>query len=254
MRTILIIMLMSMFLVSCTSTPKQTGPFDAAETMKKANAKLEDKFEEEARRLFEQVMRMDVSGEYVPLAQLRIADSYVVEDLTDLAIAEYEDFLRTYARHKYASYARYQIGLVQFGLIKDSSRGYGFALEALDSLIALNVDFPRNPYRQDASLKIDQCRALLAEYEFNVGVFYYDKQACEGAVARFEAARNRFDEFVSMPELLHHLALCHDRLGNVELSGESVNELKSRFPLSSFAKQVSDDIDTQRADILKENK
>lgn len=235
-----------MLMASCASTPEPSGPFDAASTMKEANAKLEDKFEDEARRLYERVMRLDSTGEYVPLAQLRIADSYVVEDLPELAIAEYEDFLRTYPRHKYASYAQYQIGMVRFGMIKDASRGYGHALQALDAFVALNTQYPRNPYVQEAELKIRQCRALIAEYEFNVGKFYYDKQACQGATGRFEAARLRFEDLVSMPELLHHLALCYDSMGEEAKSAEALEELRRRFPLSSFAVSVEEDLARQR--------
>ncbi len=219
-------------LPACSKKLLKAEPFDPVKQMKLANEKLEDKYEDDARRLFESIQRLDVTGEYAPLAQLRIADSYVIEDMPELAVAEYEAFLRMYPRHKYGSYAQYQIGLIHYRLIGGPDRGFGYATLALDAFETLNNIYPRNPYRLDVEIKIMQCRAIMAEHEYQVGDFYYDKNACNGARDRFELVRREYPEFSAMSTLLSKLTLCYERLEKPVERDLTLDELKEKFPLS----------------------
>ena len=233
-------------MASCAKTIPVAEPFNPARAYKEANKKLEDKYEEEARRLFENIIRLDTSGEYAPLAQLRVADSYVMEDLPDLAVEEYREFLKTYPRHKFASYAQYQIGIVYFKLIKGHDRGFGYALKSLETFKTLNSEFPRNQYRKDAQIKIEQCRAVMAEHEYKVGEFYYDKGSCRGAVGRFESVRKDFPKYAGMSRVLYHLAVCYEKLGMEKRSKASLKEISKRFPNSGFHKKALREIEEYR--------
>jgi len=246
MRNLIIIALASMLMASCAKTIPVAEPFNPARDLKEANEKLEGKYEEEARRLLENIIRLDTTGEYAPLAQLRIADSYVMEDLPDLAVEEYREFLKTYPRHKYASYAQYQIGIVYFKLIKGHDRGFGYALKSLETFETLNAEFPRNPYRKDALIKIQQCRATMAEHEYKVGEFYYKKDSCRGAVGRFETVRKDFPKYAGMSRMLYQLAVCYEKLGMGKKSAASLKEISKRFPGSGFHEKALNEIEDYR--------
>ena len=230
----LIVLSMLILSVSCAKTVPMAEPFDPARDLKRANEKLDDNREEEARRLLENIIRLDSTGEYAPVAQLRLADSYVMEDLPDLAVEEFEEFLRLYPRHKYASYAKYQIGMVYFRLINGPDRGFGSAVKALQTFEQLNGEFPRNPYRDDVLIKIEQCKATIAEHEYRVGDFYFQKDACKGAIGRLEDVRRDFPNYAGMSRVLYRMAICYEKLGMAPESQEALDTLTTRFPASGL--------------------
>ena len=224
-------------LVACSSADK-TAPYDTAKEFAKANEEFEDKRHEDARQRFENIIRMDTEYIYAPLAQLRVADSYVADDNPELAIDEFRRFLDTYPRHKYAAYAQYNIGLVYFKLIKGPERGYGAALNALDAFRELNGLYPRNPYREDAELKIEHAEKIIAEHELMVGSFYFSRTAYNGAIDRLEGLIEAFPKYGNDPEVLWRLAVSHKGLGNDSRSQEYLTRLEALFPDSKYVKKA----------------
>ena len=132
--------------------------FDPEKSFTTANELLEKKDYEKARAIFLEVKNRDQTKTFAPLAQLKIADSYVKEEEPELAVAEYRKFLDAYPDHQYASYAQYQIAMVYFDQIESPERGYGGAAKALEEFEKLKKMFPRNPYREAVDLKIEKCR------------------------------------------------------------------------------------------------
>jgi len=233
-----IIMAMALaLLVACSSSDKNEA-FNITEEFAKANEDFEDKRHEDARMKFENIIRMDTEYIFAPLAQLRVADSYVADDNPELAIEEFRRFLDTYPRHKYAAYAQYNIGLVYFKLIKGPERGYGAALNALDAFRELNGRYPRNPYRQDAELKIEHSEDIIAEHELMVASFYFKRTAYHGAIERFDGLVEAFPKYGDNPEVLWRLAVSHKGLGDNARSDEYLQRLISLFPDSKYVKKA----------------
>lgn len=252
MRRLLIIFLTVLALASCSKrVAPLAAPFDPASDLKEANEKLEGRYFDAARRLLENIIRLDSSGEYAPLAQLRVADSYVMEDLPDLAVEEFDEFLKIYPRHKYASYALYQTGMVYFRLIKGPDRGFSYAIKSLSAFERLNSEYPRNPYREESLLKIEQCHAILAEHEYMVGQFYFNKAACKGAVGRFEGVLQDFPEYSGKARMLYQLAVCYEKLGMKDRSASTLNDLSSQFPASGYHKKAMEEIREHREEISR---
>lgn len=241
-------------MVSCAKTIPVAEPFSPARDLEEANKKLEEGYEEEARRLLENIIRLDTTGEYAPIAQLRVADAYVMEDLPDLAAEEYKDFLKIYPRHKLAYYAQYQIGMVYFRLIKGHDRGVGYAIKSQEAFEKLNSEYTRNPYRKDALIKIEQSRAVMAEHEFKVGEFYYKKGSCRGAVGRFEGLKKDFPKYSGMSRMLYQLAVCYEKLDKTAERDASLKELSSRFPASVFHDKALEEIKEYREDKARDSR
>ncbi len=170
-------LLAALFLFSCSGKAplKPAGSFDAETYFAKANKLIETKDYKEARELLLEIKNRDLTKKYAPLAQLRIADSYVKEEDTDNAVAEYRKFLEIYPDHRHAAYAQYQIAMVYFNQIEGPERGYSGAARALAEFEKLRKDFPRNPYKDVIALRIEKCRSIIADYEFMVGEFYMKK-------------------------------------------------------------------------------
>jgi outer membrane protein assembly factor BamD len=219
---------------SCAKKIPTMEPFSPEKTFIEANEKLEKKRFKDARRLFGDIRRRDTSMQYAPLAQLRIADSYLKEDAPELAVEEYRKFLEEQPRHKYASYAQYQIGMVYYELITGPDRGYGAAVRAIDEFQKLMDLYPRNPYRESVLLKIERCREIMAEHEFMVGDFYFKNEAYKGALERLTDLLDDFPMYFKRDEVLYRLAVSAKALGKDDVADYYLRMLREGFAESKL--------------------
>lgn len=228
-----VILLIFLFLaVSCAgkSAVKPPEKFDPEKSFTKANEQLEKKDYEEARANFMEVKNRDLTKKYAPLAQLKIADSYVKEDETERAIAEYHKFLEEYPDHQYASYAQYQIAMVYFNQIESPERGYGGAAKALEEFEKLKKMFPRNPYKDVIEVRIEKCRDIIAEYEYLVGNFYYKKGSYEAAIKRFEGLLKNYPDYKGQSDVLFYTGLSYKQLNQKDKASEYLARFIEKYP------------------------
>jgi len=228
-----VILLISLFLtVSCSgkSAVKPPEKYDPEKSFAKANEQLEKKDYEEARASFIEVKNRDLTKKYAPLAQLKIADSYVKEDEIERAIAEYHKFLEAYPDHQYASYAQYQIAMVYFNQIESPERGYGGAAKALEEFEKLKKMFPRNPYKDVIELRIEKCRNTIAEYEYLVGNFYFKKGSYNAAIKRFEGLLKNYPDYKGENDVLFYTGLSYKHLNQKDKASEYLARFIEKYP------------------------
>jgi outer membrane protein assembly factor BamD len=236
MRSIIAVMWIVLLLVSCGGKKEvKREVFDPEERLKKASKLIEDEEFDKARQLLLEIKHRDTTQKYSPIAQLKIAESYLKEDDPDSAIREYRRFLRIYPDHPQAPFAQYQIAMIYFQQIEGPDKGAGGARKALQEFQKLLRDYPRNPYRETAKLRIRQCRNLIAEYEFLVGKFYYNKSAYNAAIGRFTEIIRNFPDYRKLPEVMYLMAMAYKNLGKTELAQKYIEELISKFPDSKPA-------------------
>ena len=206
--------------------------FNAESSFEKANKLIDEKEYEKARELLLEVKSRDLTKKYAPLAQLRVADSYVKEEEPELAVAEYRRFLEIYPDHRNASYAQYQIAMTYFNQIESPERGYGGAQKALEEFEKLKKDFPRNPYKDLIDLRIEKCRNTMADYEFLVGEFYLRRGSYNAAIGRFETLLQKFPDYKKEENLLLNLGIAYKKAGDPEKAGLYLNRLIEKYPNS----------------------
>ncbi len=231
-------------LVSCSgkSVVKPVEGFNAERDFAKANKLISEKNYTQARTLLLEVKNRDLSKKYAPLAELRIADTYVREEEPDLAVAEYRKFLEMYPDNSYASYAQYQIAMVYFNQIESPDRGYGGAAKALEEFEKLKTDFPRNPYREIVDLRIEKCRNTIADYEFLVGEFYMKKGSYNAAIGRYAGLLKRFPDYKQKEYVLLRLGTAYKKLGKKEKAEEYLTRLLNKFPASPLARDAKKEL------------
>ena len=226
------VFLLTIFVVSCSGKTaiKPAERFDPEKAFTQANKQLEDKDYDKARAGFLEVKNRDLSKKYAPLAQLKIADSYVKEGEPELAVAEYQKFMEAYPDNEYAVYAQYQIAMVYFNQIEGPERGYSGAAKALAEFEKLKKMFPRNPYRDAVDLKIEKCRETIAEYEQMVGQFYYKKGSYNAAVGRFVPLLKTYPDYKGEPDVLFYAGMSYKNLGEKEKAREYFTRLIEKYP------------------------
>ncbi|OIP59901.1 MAG: hypothetical protein COY75_04780 [Nitrospirae bacterium CG_4_10_14_0_8_um_filter_41_23] len=228
----LVLILLILFIISCSSKPvvKPSETFDPEKAFAKANEQIEKKDYEKARTAFLEIKSRDMSKKFAPLAQLRIADSYVKEEEPELAVAEYQKFLDAYPDHRYASYAQYQIAMIYFNQIEGIERGYSGADRALEEFEKLKKMFPRNPYRDVVDLRIEKCKNTIAGYEFLVGEFYYKKGSYNAAIERFEGLLKKYPGYKGEAEVLFYTGMSYKNLGKKDRASEYLTRLIEKYP------------------------
>ncbi len=237
--TLLFVSVVSLLLVSCSGEkPVRQDVFDPRAVLQQAGKLIEMDEYEEARKLLFEVKNRDLSKKYAPLAQLKIAESFVTEGQPERAVEEYRRFLQLYPDHPQAPYAQYQIALVYFRQIESPAKGAGGARKALEEFQKLLRLYPRNPYREAVELKIRECRNLIAEYEFLVGEFYYKKGSYNAAIGRFLGLLKEFPDYRKIPEVLYLTGISYRKLKRTDKSLQYLNELQKRFPDSEFSRKA----------------
>ena len=228
-----ITMLLFVFACSGKAPVKATSEeFNVEGSFEKANKLIDDKEYEKARALLLEVKNRDLTKKIAPLAQLRIADSYVKEGEPELAAAEFRKFLEIYPDHRHASYAQYQIAMIYFNQIESPERGYGAAAKALEEFEKLKKDFPRNPYKDLIDLRIEKCRNTIADYEFLVGEFYLKRDEYKAAISRFETLLSKFPDYKKEEYLLLDIGIAYKKSGDPEKAELYLNRLIKKYPNS----------------------
>ena len=226
-------MLLFVFACSGKAPVKATSEeFNVEGSFEKANKLIDDKEYEKARALLLEVKNRDLTKKIAPLAQLRIADSYVKEGEPELAAAEFRKFLEIYPDHRHASYAQYQIAMIYFNQIESPERGYGAAAKALEEFEKLKKDFPRNPYKDLVDLRIEKCRNTIADYEFLVGEFYLKRDEYKAAISRFETLLSKFPDYKKEEYLLLDIGIAYKKSGDPEKAELYLNRLIKKYPNS----------------------
>jgi outer membrane protein assembly factor BamD len=233
-------------LLSCdlfTKNKKEEPYLGAEASFNKANELLEEGYEEDARELLEKVTTRDTSLKYAVLARLRIADSYFDEESYEEAAVEYESFLSLYPYHKYAPYAQYQLAMSYYKRIKTVDVSYSWAQKALTEFRKLQRQYPRNPYMDIIDNRVRACLEVLAEYEFYVGNFYFNKGSYIAAIGRFDGMLKNYPHSSKVPEALYYAGVSHEYLGQREEALNKLNALIKKYPgteLSLEAKKLID--------------
>lgn len=239
---VMFIILLSLACSGKKEVVKQDETFDPEKSIAKANDLIDNKEYDDARRILLEVKNRDLTKKYSPLAQLKIADSYVREEEYDLAAEEYKKFLEMYPDHKDASYAQYQIAMTYFVQIESPERGYGAAAKALEEFEKLKRMYPRNPYREVIELRIDKCKTTMADYEFTVAEFYFNKGSYQSALGRYKQLLTKFPDYKKEPRVLYQLALSCKKLGDKDKTAEYLNLLIAKYPDDKLAKQAQKEL------------
>lgn len=222
---------------------KKSDVFDPEKYLSRADMLINDKEYEEARKLLLEVKNRDNTKKYAPQSQLKIAESYIRDGDIDIGVEEYRRFLELYPDNQYASYAQYQIGMAYFSQIESSDRGSGAAQKALQEFIRLKELYPRNPYREALELRIDKCRNIIADSEFIVSEFYYEKESYNAAVNRLEALLKQFPDYKRGDEALLLLARAYKAAKMDEKAKEAFNKLIEKYPSSKSASEAKKEVE-----------
>ena len=217
---------------------KKDEDFDPEKFLARAVKLIDENEYDEARKVLLEVKNRDITKKYAPLAQLRIADSYIKDSDPDHGIEEYRKFLELYPDNPQASFAQYQVAMAYYSQIEGADRGLTAAQKALQEFTRLKEVYPRNPYRDIIELRVQKCKKVMAEGEFIVGEFYYEKEAYKPAINRFELLLKQFPEYEGADEIFLLLGKSYKAIKMEDKAREAFKTLIEKYPSSRFVKEA----------------
>jgi len=135
--------------------------------------KFEDEFYAPAIDYFEKVITRFPYSKYATLAELRIGESYFLDERYGPALLHLEEFERRHPRHERIEYVLYLAGMSYLKQIPTVDRTPVMAERSVERFDKLIDRFPEGQFAEEARPLRDQARAWLAEHTLMVGVFYY---------------------------------------------------------------------------------
>jgi len=227
-----------LFAAGCGKDVKPETSYDPEKYIQKSDELVNNKEYAEARKVLLEVKNRDTQKKYGAIAHLKIADSYAREAEPDLAIAEYRKFIELYPTNQYAPYAQYQIGMTYFAQIESAERGTGAAKSALEEFNRLKTLYPRNPYRDVVELRIEKCRNILAEGDYVIAEFYFNKDSYAAAANRLEGLISKYPDYKKLDEALLLLGKSYASLKSNDKAKAAFDKLISKYPSSKSAKEA----------------
>ena len=160
------------------------------------------------------------------------------DELYEEAVAEYENFLKVHEQHKFSSYAQYHLAMSYFKRIKTPDVSFTTAKRALAEFEKLQRDYPRNPYMDVTESRIRSCKRVLAEHEFYVGEYYFNKGSFEAAINRLKALLDTYPGSIRESEALYYIGLAYENLGQRDNAISTLTTLIHKFPATELSNEA----------------
>jgi outer membrane protein assembly factor BamD len=226
-----------------STTPAAPPPQPQAEDLFKEGESLLAKGRyDDARTKYTTVKEKDPERLYEPLVQVRLGDSYYEEARYPEAEVEYQRFLDLHPHNKAAAYVKYQIGMCSFKQMDEPDRDPSFSLKSVQQFGELLKDYPDNPYIAEAKEKLRIAKNSIAEHEFNIGWYYYQRGVYKAAVERFKGIRESYPGMKNEPDTLYYLADSCIHTGEMETAKSALAVLYQEYPNNLFAEKAKKDL------------
>ncbi|MBN1572055.1 MAG: outer membrane protein assembly factor BamD [Deltaproteobacteria bacterium] len=116
------------------------------------------------------------------------------EEYEDAAVA-YENFIKKHPLNDNVPYALFREGLAYFKSSTDPKRDQTPTEKAAMKFSQLILTYPNSKYTSNSMSYLRLCHERLAEYNYNVGIYYFDREEYNAAIIRFEEVINKYSGF-----------------------------------------------------------
>jgi outer membrane protein assembly factor BamD len=147
-------------------------------------------------------------SEYVARAKLAVGDSWYAEGGTAAlaqAEQEYEDFKTFFPNMPEAAEAQLKVANIHYQQMEKADRDYTHAKRAEEEYRSLILEFPDSKLVPEAKQRLLEVQEVLGEREFEIGRFYYLRQAYPASIARLQSLVDQYPLYSRADEALYML-------------------------------------------------
>ncbi len=187
-------------------------------------------------------------SEYLAKAKLAIANSYYqqggVSGLTE-SESEYKDFITFFPTAPEAPMAQFRVGMAHFRLMGKPDRDRTEARLAEAEFKEFLLKYSNSPLMPRVKARLRQVQEVLAEGEFEIARFYYEKQVYPAALSRLQDIVNRYPNFSMGGQACWYMAQTYQRMKRTKNAIPYYDRILTDYPLSP----VADDAKQALADL-----
>lgn len=233
MKYISLILVAGLFLTACGSSRK-AAPDTAEIFFQNAEAYMEKELYEEAAQAWEKVRDSFYSPELTTLAELKLAETYYLDERYAEAATAYRDFLNQYPGDPRRGTATYWLGMSYFQQILAVDRDQTSTRNALATFQDLLRLYPEERDTQEIRDLIRQCRERLAAHEIYVGRFYLRSKQFGAAVKRLQEALENYPDYPQHDQTYFYLLTAYLEQEEPDRAQTVFEQLVRHYPASDY--------------------
>ena len=176
-------------------------------------------------------------SEYLAKAKLAIADSYFEQGgtagLTE-AEAEYKDFQTFFPTAPEAPMAQYRVAMSHFRMMGKPDRDLTQIRLAQAEFKEFLLKYSDSELMPRAKARLREVQEVLAQGEFEIARFYYEKHANPAAESRFVEIVNHYPSFSEADKACWYLAQTYERVKKPNEAVPYYARILTDYPLSSM--------------------
>lgn len=235
MRKFVLILMMFLLFVSCSSKPpkKTENPVDlyvaGVDLMKKK------KYDDSIKK-FTAIREQYPFDPMALVATVKLGDAYFLKKDYVLAAGTYEDYFKAHPDEENIPYVLFKLGECYEKLSPTVDRDQANTIKGIERITYLRNRYPQSQY---AAQSVDRLAAFiqkLADRELYVGEFYVRTAQYNAAIMRLEPLLRQYPQSKNADKALFYLYDAHRQLGNQEKADEYLKTLRTKYPKSIYAR------------------
>jgi outer membrane protein assembly factor BamD len=199
-----------------------------------------------ARMTLQTLINTYPDSEFIARAKLAVADSWYAEGGTTAmqqAEIEYKDFRTFFPNMPEAAEAQLKVANIHYQEMEKPDRDYTHAMRAEEEYRALIQEYPDSKLVPQAQQRLREVQEVLAEREFGIGRFYYQRQAYPASIARLKTLVDRYPLYSGADEALFLLGQSYEAEVDVMRKNGRMNEVAKSRMIDEFTKEASESYD-----------
>ncbi|HUJ41057.1 MAG TPA: outer membrane protein assembly factor BamD [Candidatus Acidoferrales bacterium] len=208
----------------------------------RAMADMKSGHEEVARLGLNTLLNTYPDSEFLAKAKLAIADSYYREGTTDglaQAVAQYKDFITFFPYLDEASYAQYRVAMAHFRQMEKPDRDQTQVQLAEQEFQNYLLNYPKGPQAAEIEQHLREVQEVLAEADFRVAKYYYDKGSFHASAARFTEIADRYPLYSRADDALWMLAESAEKYEVLKhFAADYYKRIVRDYPLSDHVQEA----------------
>lgn len=184
-------------------------------------------------------------SEYLAKAKLAIADSYYEQGGTaglTQAEAEYKDFQTFFPTAPEAPMAQYRVAMSHFRMMGKPDRDLTQTRLAEAEFKEFLLKYSDSDLMPRAKARLREVQEVLAQGEFEVAHFYYEKHANPAAESRFLEIVNHYPSFSEADKACWYLAQTYERLKKPKEAVPYYARILTDYPLSPIVPEAKKEL------------
>jgi outer membrane protein assembly factor BamD len=181
-------------------------------------------------------------SEFIARAKLAVADSWYAEGgstALQQAEIEYKDFKTFFPNMPEAAEAQLKVANIHYQEMEKPDRDYTHAMRAEEEYRALIQEYPDSKLMPQARQRLREVQEVLAQREFDIGRFYYLRQAFPAAIARLRTMVDRYPLYSGADQALYLLGQTYEAEIEMVRKNPRGNELSKGKMIEELTKQAA---------------